>query len=219
MPDYVVCMATTAVVEQGGVRVSIAKEALDSLSDQVSGERALPFCVEHDPLCMPIGKVKEAWIERIGTEYAAMARVYVEDTVQELRHAMSGSRLVRLSFSKVPKPFVRELKRGQHDSIVMSIDRANLGSPATYNAFVDSVKAIDPEIVQGSIGRRSLVPEPLIQFIVSNVDLGIALSVGLWTLKRAEKFLRYTVDETLRKAADGISDRLSSKITEVVKAY
>ena len=126
---------------------------------------------------------------------------------------------MRLSFSRAPKPFVRESKHPEHGSIAMSVDWANFESRGSHATFLKTVKGIDQEIVPGVVGRRSLVPEPFIQFFVSNIDLGIALSVGLWTIGRVEKFIRYTVDETLKKTADGISDSLSSKIGQIVKAY
>ncbi|MYN67644.1 MAG: hypothetical protein F4X11_21880 [Acidobacteria bacterium] len=212
-------MATTAAVEQGGARISIAKEAIESFVDQVNGERALALVVEHDPLCMPVGKTKEAWTEAVGGEYAAMARIHIEDGARGMTHVKSGAKLVCLSFAEAPKPFVNEVKQGEHNSVAIRVDRANFESPKSRDDFMEAVKRIDDGIVREEMGRRSIVPEPLIQFVVSNVNLGVALAVGLWMFKRAEKFVRYTIDETLRKTADEISDTLSAKIKEVVRAY
>ena len=136
-----------------------------------------------------------------------------------MTHVKSGAKLVYLSFTEAPKPFVKEVKQGEHDCVAIRVDRANFDSPKSRDAFMKAVTRIDDGIVREEMGRRSLVPEPLIQFVVSNVNLGMALAVGLWMFKRTEKFIRYAVDETLRKTADEISDTLSAKIKEVVRAY
>ena len=49
--------------------------------------------------------------------------------------------------------------------------------------------------------------------------MGTALGIGLWTVHRVEKFVRYTIDETLRKVADELSESLSRKIKKIVGAY
>ena len=168
---------------------------------------------------MPLGKTKEAWTEAIGHEYAAMARIHIEDTARGMTHLKSGVKLVYLSFAQAPKPFVEGGKQVEDGCVAIRVDRANFDSPQGRDSFMEAVKRIDDGIVREEMGRRSLVPEPVIQFVISNAGLGVALSVGLWMFKRVEKFIRYTVDETLRKTADDISDTLSAKINEVVRAY
>ena len=129
-------MATTSIVEQGGARIRIAKEAIASFVDQVDGEKALPFAVEHDPLCMPVGKTKEAWTEAVGGEYAAMARIHIEDRTRGMTHVKSGAKLVYLSFAEAPKPFVNDVKQGEHDSVAIRVDRANCDSPKSRDDFM-----------------------------------------------------------------------------------
>ena len=59
------------------------------------------------------------------------------------------------------------------------------------------------------MGRRSLTPEPLIQFLISDPVLA---SVLIWALRRGERFLTYTVDATARKAGDAISDTIGARL-------
>ena len=81
----------------------------------------------------------------------------------------------------------------------------------------DDVALTDDDIACGhEIQRHALGPEPFIQLVVSNPELSAALT---WILWRIEKFVRYTVDETLRKTADDISDFLSMKIRRILRAY
>ena len=219
MAERIARLATTGIVKQGGFRIQISREAIESIAGQVSGERALPFGVEHDPSCMPIGKVTEGWTESFGDEYAAMARVHVEEDARGAIHVKSGADLVCLSFAGARKPFVRERAHGGKGSLAIAVDWANFADRKSYAAFVDAVKQIDEKIVCRKIGRHALVPEPLIEFLISDIHIKMAVAVGLWTLRRAEKFIRYTVDETLKRTADTVVEVLSAKISRVVKAY
>ena len=54
------------------------------------------------------------------------------------------------------------------------------------------------------MGRRSLTPEPLIQFLISDPVLA---SVLIWALRRGERFLTYTghiPQDPVRKSPDGV---------------
>ena len=219
MAEHIARLATTGIVKQGGFKVQCTKEAIESIAGQVSGERALPFGVEHDPSCMPIGKVTEGWTEPFGDEHVAMARVHVEEDAHSVIHEKSGADLVCLSFAGAPKPFVRERTNGGKGSLAIAVDWANFADMKGHAAFVDAVKQIDEMIVCGKVGRHALVPEPLIEFLVSDIHIKMAVVVGLWTFRRAEKFIRYTVDETLKRTADAVVEVLSANISRVVKAY
>ena len=60
---------------------------------------------------MPIGKIKEAWVEPFEDEYVAMARIHVEEDARSTIHMRSGTELVYLDFASAPKPFVQQLKK------------------------------------------------------------------------------------------------------------
>lgn len=108
MVELTARIATTGLVKQGASTVRLTREAIESLADQVNGERSLPFSVEHDPYCMPIGKINEAWVEPFEDEYAAMARIYVEDDLLRAIHKRSGTKLV----SCLINPFTVDEKCG-----------------------------------------------------------------------------------------------------------
>ena len=219
MTERIARLATTGIVEQGGSRIQITKEAIESIADHVNGERALPFIVEHDPSCMPLGKLTEGWTEPFGSEYAAMASVYVEEDAQGVIHAKSGTDLVRLNFAGAPKPFARARSNGEKGPLAIAVDLANFADVESHAAFVAAVERIDGEIVCRKVGRHTLVPEPFIEFLISDIHIKMAVVVGLWIFRRAEKFIRYTVDETLKRTADAVVEVLSAKISRVVKAY
>lgn len=219
MTEYIARVATTGLIEQAGTTVRLTKEFLESIRDQVNSDRCLPFVVEHDPFCMPIGKINEAWIEPFEDEYAAMARIHVEDDALRANHTRSSTELVYLNFADVPKPFVREFKNTDRNLMTLSVDLANFDSTESHATFMDAVTRVDDEISCRNVGRHSLVPEPLIQLVLTHPELCAALSVGLWVVRRVEKFVRYTIDETLKKTADDISDSLSAIIRRIVSAY
>ena len=86
-----------------------------------------------------------------------------------------------------------------------------------YTRFADDVRLIDDSIVcDNGLGRHSLTPEPFIEFIVANPEIALILA---WLLRRAEKFARYTVDETFKIVGDYISGALSTRIIKILRAY
>ena len=58
MAEFIARIAKTGLVKQGNTTVRLTREVIESFPDQVNGERSLPILVEHDPFCMPIGKLK-----------------------------------------------------------------------------------------------------------------------------------------------------------------
>ena len=219
MVEYITRIAKTGLIEQGNTTVELTREVIESFPDQVNGERSLPILVEHDPFCMPIGKIKEAWVAPFEDEYVVMARMHVEDDARSTIHIRSGTELVHLDFASAPKPFVQQLKKADQSLVTVGVDLANFDNIGDHTAFIDAVKCIDDEITCEVVGRHSLELEPLLRFVLSNPDMCVALSVGFWILKRVEKFIRYTVDETLKKTADDFSDTISAKIKQIVSAY
>ena len=221
MSEIIARVATTALVERGGTKTRITREALESMAQQVATSRAIPITVNHDPFSLPIGKIAEAWIEPFGDEYALMARVHIEDTYSALTHRRSGVDFVRSVLYDDNKP-LGSRSYGKTDEVQnsLSVDSANFASPQDYEAFANQVGDIDDTICCDSrIHRYSLGPEPVLQLVLSNPEISAAVTVGVWTLRRAEKFVRYTVDETLRKVADEISDSLSLKIKSIWSAF
>ena len=218
MTELLARVATTGIVKQGGFRVRLTREAIESFPAQIAEDQAIPFTINHDPFCMPIGKIEEAWVEPYGEEYAVMARIHLEDAYSVRTYPGSGVALVHLDFANNPKPFKRERSRKvEQRQHILSVDLANFDNLQDYTRFEDDVALIDDDIACGhDIGRHALIPEPFIQFVVSNPELSAVLA---WTFLRAEKFVRYAADETLRKIGDDISDFLSMKIKGILSAY
>ena len=140
----------------------ISKEAIESMPEQVAGEKAIPLTVDHDPFCLPIGKVQDAWVEQFGKDYVVMARFLVEDTYTVMNHKRSGVDLVKLDFEDNLKPFIdKRYKNTESQLDLVSVDLANFDGPMSYAAFAEEVSNIDDTIVcDNGIMRHALIPEP-----------------------------------------------------------
>ena len=218
-------VATTHVIEQAGVQVAFTKEALESLSEQANGECAAPIIVEHNPFCLPIGKTIEAWVEPFGNEYALMSRIYIEDNPQCTIHPESKVALAHLNFNHAPKPFLKRRVDSEESDTALIIDLTSFADQEESDAFARELKAVDPKVSLQLGGRFSLGPEPLIQLVISDAAVtstilkAFAGVAAWWSLKRAGKFVTYTIDETLRKVAAELSDSLSGKLIGFLRAY
>ena len=218
MPDRIFTLAKTGIVQQGGVRVRVTKESLESIPAEIAEGSAIPVIPNHDPFAMPIGKVTEAWLEPLGDEHAVRCRMHLEEVPSVEVHSGTGVALTRLDFDDAPKPFVKKAYgRANTGQCTLSVDLANFNSIEEYTRFADDVRLIDDSIVcNNDLGRHSLTPGPFVEFIVANPELAL---IVVWLLGRAEKFARYTIDETFKKVGDYISGALSTKIIKILKAY
>ena len=168
---------------------------------------------------MPIGKTVEAWVEPLEDEFALVTRSYIEDDAISSTHANSRVEMVRLDFKEAPKPFVRRSGKESEGQFSVQFDSVNFESEQNIDDFAADVSRIDSEITCRDAGRFAAGPEPLIVFILSNLEWAPVLAIGMWTFKRIERFVRYTVDESLRKVGDELSDISSEKIKSIIRAY
>ncbi len=214
-------LATTAIVERGSYSERITKEALEAVAGQVEESDAIPMTIDHDPFSLPIGKIEKAWVEQIKEDYALVAQIHVEDGYSIVTHLRSGDDLVLFRFEDSPKPLAgRSYVGDQILNDTLSVDLAKFAKLEEYASFESDVRSIDDKIIcENKIGRYSVTPEPFMQFVLSNPDIASALAFGVWMLRRAEKFVRYTVDETLRKVGDEIADSLSKKMKAILRSY
>ena len=225
MTEIIARVATTHLIEQAGVQVALTKEALESASERANGEHAIPVTVEHNPFCLPIGKTIEAWVEPYGNEHALMSRSYIEDNPQWVIHSESKTALVNLNFEHAPKPFLKRPVNPEESQIELSVDLTSFANEEESDEFVRELKAVDPDVSLRLSGRFSLGPEPLVQLVISDPAVTSTLVKALagvaiwWSLRRVEKFATYTIDETLRKVADEISDSLSGKLMGFLRVY
>ena len=221
MSELIARVATTTLVERGGTKTKITKEALESMAEQVATSQAIPITVNHDPSSLPLGRIADAWVEPFGEEYALMVQIDIEDTYSTLTHRRSGVDFVRSASYDNSKPLgPRSYGNTDEGGSSVSVDSANFVSPGDYQAFANEVSDIDDSIhCDDGIHRYSLGPEPFLQFVLSNPEISAAVSVGVWTFGRVEKFVRYTVDETLKRIADDIADSFSLKMKSIWQAF
>ena len=131
-------------------------------------------------------------------------------------HEPTGTKLVEITFPNDNRPFSAYLDSDPSAGLEIAADAANFDDRDRFQAFLDASDQEDDDDSTREFGRRSLVPDPWIQFAISNPEITIALS---WVFWRGEKFLRHTVDESARKAGDAISDAISGKIRKWLGKY
>ena len=218
MTERIFTFDKTGIVEQGSVRVRVTKESLESIPADIAEGPAIPVIPNHDPFAMPIGKVTEAWLEPLGDEHVVRGRIHLEEAPSVEVHSGTGVALMRLNFADAPKPFVKKAYgRANTGRCTLSVDLANFNSMEEYTRFEDDVRLIDDSVIcKNGLGRHSLTPGPFVELVVANPELALIVA---WLLRRAEKFARYTIDETFKKVGDYISGTLSTKIIKILKAY
>ena len=137
-------LAMAGLVTQGNVRVQMTLDAIRSVVAQVSGERAIPLSVEHDPFCLPIGKVVEAWVEPLGNEHIAKGRIYIENPQLMKNRIDPTIELVRFNFANYPKPFQRRsYKPSDRNHDLVSVDLNNFANLKNYDAFAREVSMFE----------------------------------------------------------------------------
>jgi len=219
-------LATTDVINRGSYRVRIAKEVLENGISQINGSSAVPFIANHDPLCMPVGKIKAAWLEeRADGEWALCGRTYMDDEPIPLTLAQVGENdgpqeLVILRFPEDPRPFKSRLRWFDAD-LAAGVEIANFRDRESFNAFRDDIAEKNQDASVFTLERHEFGPEPFIQFVISNVSVWEALgwTTGGWLLSRLRNPLKYIADELLQEVADGVVDILRPKIRRTFDRY
>lgn len=212
MPAVKVVLATTNVIN--GVRLT--RQSLFDAAEKANGERAIRQGLEHDPHFVPLGKARSA--EVVDRDGYSTLEVVSDDThnISMRIHESSRTRIVELTFPNDPRPFVIYDEGKFQAPLTVAADWTNFDSNKDFEEFVNSSEEDNESEVSQPMLRRSLVPDPLIQFAVNYPELVIALT---WMARRGEKFLRYTIDRTLQKAGDSISDEISEKLKKWIGGY
>ena len=200
-----VILATTEVIDG----VMLTRESLVYAAATINGEKAPRQIVDHDPCSIPLGKARAAEVVDIGKTAALLVIPDETHRVATSIHEPSGIPIVEITYPHDNRPFVLHPAGKTDAAIAVEVDLANFDSFEDIKAFQDLAEQNGANEKTSLMGRRSLTPEPLIQFLISDPVLA---SVLIWALRRGERFLTYTVDATARKAGDAISDTISARL-------
>ena len=212
MPTQKIVLATTGVVEG----IKFPRESLVDAAVAINGDKAPRINLEHDPHYMPLGKVRAAEVMDIGEQAALVGINDDTHSATPTMHEPTGDRIVEVTFPNDGRPFIQHDEGTFKAPLTIAVDSANFDDLGNLRGFLNAPDRGDDEVASSSMVRRSLTPEPLIQFAVSDVVFG---GILVWLAFRGEKFLRYTVDETARKMGDAISDKVSEKLKKWLGAY
>ena len=212
-----------AVVARSGFvahGVLMSKAAIESLVASTNdATRAVRIGVEHDPSCMPRGKVRQAVLDTDGDEYVAVLAGQINDEPQFLSHEPTQTDVVLLEFPGDSRPFARFGKPADTDEISVGLDPANISFDARdeLERELNSLSGVRSETELKH--RHSLEPQALIDLVVNNPIETFALLSSTWLLHRIQKFTTAVVDEMLRRQVGPTCDALSRKINAIVEAF
>ena len=213
MPAQKVVLATTKPI--GGMQFS--REALMSGVASINGQRAARQMLEHDPYYVPLGKIRDAQLKDVEGESILMAVTDDSHLTTTMVHEPTGKRIVQITFPNDSRPFLLQGTEIFKTELTVAVDNANFDSNNNFDKFLNSVEAQeDGEEATTTLVRRSLTPEPLVQFAIAHPELVAALT---WLFLRGEKFVSYTIDATARRVGDALAERLSKKLTKWLGIY
>ena len=201
----------------GDIRMLLATEAVMDLAVQANGDRAIRSILEHDPHYLPVGKIAKVLVEEKEEHFVVQTTIDDSHDIRRFHHPSTDDEMVEVTFTNDDRPFARLAFSPESRTVDANADLANFSGMSAYNTFV--AEAEDPSDLAdhaGMLMRRSLTPEPLIQFIINDPILSAVLG---WIVWRGGKFLTYTIDQTLRKAGEEISEVLSRRIRNVIKKF
>ena len=201
----------------GDIRMLLSSEAVMDLAVQANGDRAIRSILEHDPHYLPIGKIAKVLVEEMEEHFVVQTTIDDTHDIKRFHHLGTDGEMVEVTFTNDDRPFVRFAFSSESRTVDANADLANFSGTSAYNTFV--AEAEDPSESAdhaGMLMRRSLTPEPLIQFIINDPILSAIIG---WTILRGVKFVTYTVDQTLRKTGDDVSEVLSRRIRNVIKTF
>ena len=201
----------------GDIRMLLSSEAVTDLAVQANGDRAIRSILEHDPHYLPIGKIAKVLVEEMEEHFVVQTTIDDTHDIKRFHHPGTDGEMVEVTFTNDDRPFVRFAFSAESHTVDAKADLANFSGMSAYNTFVAEAEDLS-ELADhaGMLMRRSLTPEPLIQFIINDPILSAVIG---WTIVRGVKFVTYTVDQTLRKTGDDVSEVLSRRIRNVIKKF
>ena len=218
MPEIVRVVARSGIVESGGIKTLITKDALESITVKTEEGRVVPIGIAHDPFSFPIGKVTDVWIEEDGDEFVAVAKIYIGDKLRVASHAESKTELMCLDFEGARDPFLKaQYGQTTDNRDAVSVDLSNFDDSSAYSEFANDVDKIDHDIhCDNQITRHSIDPEPLMQYVVSSPEIRTALT--FFALKSAN-YVRQRIDEKVKEQTEKVLNAVGAKIMRVLRAH
>lgn len=211
MPTKKEVLATTNIID--GIRFT--RESLVDAAANINGEKATRLNLEHDAHYMPLGKVRAAEVMDLGEKAALVGICDDTHAASVAMHKPTGNQFVEVTFPNDDRPFAQDHAGWFKAPLTIVVDQANFDGMEKLEEFLSATDNQEEEATS-LMSRRSLGPEPLIQFAISDAAL---IGILAWLTMRGEKFLRYTVDETARKLGDAISDKVSERLKKWLGVY
>ena len=205
MPLTEQVIATTNVIDG----IMLTRESLVDMSDQLNGEFALGENVEHDFHYFSLGKVRSARVENVDDRSQLVVITDETRTETTVLHGRTGEQIVSITFPNDNRPFSRRAPDHMGAVIEVSVDPVNFNSLAEYQALFEGEENTDTPVAPKMMVRRSLTPEPLIDFVLNDPILAGLL---VWGINQGRKAITYTIDQVQKRVGDELAEALSVRI-------
>lgn len=208
MEVYVGSWMTTDRFQKNNRTIRFSEKALEDQMKIINNEAHIPIGLDHNPLLMPVGRSNRAWLERTQDNVALMVEHFVCLDADAHEHPKSGTKIANLRIEKSERGFVKQQNLENEDGVEICVDPSDFENRESWDMFFRQLAGADRTVTINEYARNSIDPDGI-----------ILISLATWAAFRLEKFARHTIDETLRKVGDRVSDRLSELILKTTSMF
>lgn len=203
------CLMTTKPFEKDGRTIRFTKETLEESCADLNRNAHVPIGLDHDPSLMPVGRTGGAWIIETEEEWGLFAELIINTEAEKKFHRSSGTYIADLNSGGSDKKICSASGSNDKEHIRIDADRSDFDDDKSWEKFSSEINNKNCELSVKEYGRNAL--ESIAGYLL--------IYLGIWTLIRFEKFSRHTVDETMRKVGDELSNKWSKVILDIISSF
>lgn len=198
MGDFMILKGIAATTQVDAHNTRIALEALEAAAENIVHGKYVPSVgVEHDPTIMPIGKVVNAYVEKINNnDYALYCE---QDMFSAYSMERDGAKFVIQKSLIDDRPLTTSFLE-QREKLLIQTDFVNFKSREDAAAFLKGLSD-EYDIETGYCGRKSAIPDPELVFQLLETTVN-CLFIYLTSKTVIEKVGNHIIDYALSELDD-----------------
>lgn len=199
----------------------ITEEAVRLIVDSINNDdRVAKIGIEHDPFCMPQGKVLRASTARERNKLVAKCDAIVHDAPLSLQDNDTQQDLVALFFDEHPQRFKRTAVGEWSEQCKITVNPTSFSSQQDAVRFLKDCASIDGLALNPYMVRKFPTPEPMISVLLCDPEAVLPLFItSAWMQQRVFKDIYSIADESTWRQAGRLVDRLESMIASAVDKF
>ena len=189
-------IAATTQVDAHNTRIAL--EALENAAESIVHGNSVPSVgVEHDPTIIPIGKVVNAYVEKINdSDYGLYCE---QDMFSAYPFELDGTKYILQKSLIDDRPLTSSFLE-QKEKLLVQTDPVNFKSRKDAELFLNELSG-EYEIETGYCGRKSAVPDPELTFQLLETTVK-CLFIYLTSKTVVEKVGNHIIDHALSELDD-----------------